>query len=284
MMNEFCSQRMNFVNKALALALVSVMSCSIAQAYNTKQTARQPSKLTVVSRVRFVQPKLASLGTPPAGRQRGAASRGECSTVNQPLTALVPATQETLSEINQENNSALNKWQSVWGLTSVESPTLWFYVPYRLTAQLPVNFVLQDERGKTIYKTSFTSEMQPGIVSFRLPSGTRLELNKMYQWYLAINCNTQVPIFVKGWVQRVVPNPALMSKLKAATPQERAALYAANGIWYDALTTLAELRNANPGDATLLNNWASLLDSVKLESLAQQPMRGVLQETKRKTS
>ena len=223
--------------------------------------------------VRYVPPPTLPDRWITSGRQRGGATRrGQCPNVSLPLTALVPATQETIAgKQKQEFDPALSKWQSVLGLTSNESPTLWFYVPYRLT--LPVNFVLQDKQGKTIYKTSFTSQTQPGIVSFRLPKEAHLESNKLYQWYFAISCNAQVPTFVKGWVQRVALSPALKSQLKAATPRERIVLYAANGIWHEALTTLALLHRTNPQDATLAANWESLLQSADLQDIAKEPLQ-----------
>jgi hypothetical protein len=45
-------------------------------------------------------------------------------------------------------------------------------------------------------------------------------------------------------------------------------LYAANGIWYEALAAAAELRRTNPQDP----NWSALLQAVGLEELASEPM------------
>lgn len=247
------------------LALVSFATCSeLVQA--------DPAKLA--STVHFVPPALPDRWVT-SGRQRGGATRrGQCPAVNTPLTALVPATQETLAgKQKPEVSPALFKRQLVWALTSNDSPTLWFYIPYRLTAQMPANFILQDQQGKTIYRNSFTYATQPGIISFRLPKQARLEPNKFYQWYFAVDCNTQVPTFVKGWVRRVALNSTLKSQLKAATPRERIDLYAANGIWHDALTTLASLRRTNPGDATLVASWEKLLHSADLQDIVNEPLQ-----------
>ncbi|NJL09662.1 MAG: DUF928 domain-containing protein [Calothrix sp. SM1_7_51] len=45
-------------------------------------------------------------------------------------------------------------------------------------------------------------------------------------------------------------------------------LYAANGIWFDSITLLAQLRQKNPNDSSLAADWQSLLQSIKLENLA----------------
>lgn len=252
---------------AIALGLVSFTSCfTRIQAQTSKQ---------VVSTVRFDPPPLpakADKGAP-SGRRTGGASRGLCLPVvdkPQPLTALVPATKETLGN-KQDDLPGLTTFESVWGLTAADSPTVWFYVPYSLTPNLPIEFVLQDEQGNYVYKTSFkVSQTQPGIVKFRIPSTAPLEIDKMYRWFFSINCVPDDD--VNGWVQRVAPSPTLASQLQKATPRESIALYASNGYWYDALTTLAELRSANPSDATLKNDWDSLLHSVQLDAIAQEPI------------
>jgi hypothetical protein len=249
---------------AFALALVGFTS-------GFTRIQAQPAK-PVVSTLRFTPPPPPNRGTP-TGRSRGGASRGECPEVSKPLTALVPATQKTLGE-KQAENPASTALEYVWGLTVAESPTLWFYVPYSLTAKLDIEFVLQDDKHNYVYKTRFAaSQTQPGIVKLRLPSTVApLEVGKMYHWYFIIDCNQNAPPLVEGWVQRVAPPPTLASQLQKATPRERIALYAANGIWHDALTSLAELRSANPQDAMLTADWVSLLQSVGLDAIAHEPM------------
>lgn len=222
--------------------------------------------------VRFVPPP-----PPPSnrvitsGRQQGGASRGDCPAVDKPLTALVPASKQALKG-KPKSNSALNHWQAVWGLTVASHPTLWFYVPYPLTAKQPIEFVLQDAEGNNIYKTSLlVVQKQPSLVEIKIPSTTKpLAIGKMYQWYFLVGCNTDVLPFVKGWVQRVAINSNFKRQLQAASPQQRAALLAANGIWYDALSTLAFLRREVPNDRSLISNWINLLDSGGLKVLSDE--------------
>jgi hypothetical protein len=169
-----------------------------------------------------------------------------------PLTALVPTTN--------------------LGLT-VTNPTFWFYVPYTLTHEHSVEFVLKNENND-VYKTKFAGlGTPPGIVSLRLPSTVPLKADKNYDWYLYIYCDSQNKdkfVFVNGLVRRV-ERPNLKSQLQSATPQKRIILYATEGIWYDALTGLAELHRAYPQDYKLNDDWAGLLQSVGLEKLAPEP-------------
>lgn len=273
---EFSSRNKLPVFRGLALTLFGLMICSsIAQAVS----ARQVAKSKEASSFRFVVPPLPSIGTPLSGRRQGAASRGQCAgVVGEPLTALVPATWKYLGK--QQEKSSLDAWQAVWGLTTSKSPTLWFFNPYSLTSKLPITFVLEDEQGRNVYKTSFAAPgTQSGVVGFRLPSTAHLEVGKKYRWYFSVDCDSVAPALVQGWVQRVAINPRLKSQLQLATPRQRVALYASNGIWYDALSRLAELRAANRKDVALVNDWISLLDSVGLEAVAHQPLRSTLEKT-----
>ncbi len=262
------------VFRGFTLALIGVtVSCSIAQAQTTRQTTRQSTTSTLVPKIRFVQPKLAGNDVTFSGRRKGAASRGQCSTaVNQPLTALVPGVQKSSSGRNSGDDPALNEGESVLGLTTKTNPSLWFYNPY--SAKFPVEFVLQDEQHNYIYKTSLAaSQTQPGIVRVSLPTTVSLKVGKRYQWYFLVGCAPEKTVFVKGWIEPVALNPTLAKQLSKAKPQQRFALYAANGIWHDALTAIAELRVNYPKDATLLNHWVGLLNSVDLGAIATKPIR-----------
>jgi hypothetical protein len=189
----------------------------------------------------------------------------------------VPITQETSGE-SQSPTAATTTSKYVLGLTVAEHPTFWFYVPYSLTPSLSVEFSLQDEKGKEVYKTFLTtSETSPGVVGFELPSTEApLEVGKMYHWFFLIYCTPEDPVFVDGWVKRVALNPSLNRQLAQATPQQSFALYAKAGIWYEAVTSLAKLRRKNPDDATLSAEWTQLLKSIDLDAIAQEPITSVL--------
>lgn len=211
------------------------------------------------------------------GSREGAASRGRCPSSDKPLTALVPLTQETLGG-GQYSTPTMNRTKRVLGLTVVEHPTFWFYVPYPLTSTRSAEFVLQDDNGKDIYQSSLIeSGTTPGVVGFKLPSTVpALEVSKRYHWYFQIHCNSDETVFVDGWVERVALKPLLKSQLAQATPQERVTLYAQAGIWHEALTALAKLRSKNPEDAKLRAEWDKLLESIDLKAIAQEPITSVL--------
>ncbi len=212
------------------------------------------------------------------GSREGAATRGRCPKVDprvgRPLTALVPVAGQTATEVRATRALKSNS-EFVWGLTVAERPTFWFYVPYSLTPNYPLEFVLQDEKGNDVYKTNFTeSGTSPGIFSFELPStAPALEVGKMYRWYFLVYCNnSEEHVFVNGWVQRVALNPLLKSQLEQASPQAEVNLYGKAGLWHETVTSLAALRRQSPGDAKLRNDWVQLLQSIGLGAIAQEPI------------
>jgi hypothetical protein len=152
-------------------------------------------------------------------------------------------------------------------LTTAGQPTLWFYVPY--SSSLSGEFVLMDEADNMVYETRFTLTGTPGVISLSLPSTVWLETGKRYHWYFGVYCQPeQLFPFVEGWIQRVELNPNLKTQLEKATPQERVALYAYNGIWHDALTASAKLRRTDPKNA----EWAALLQAIGRDNVASEPI------------
>lgn len=220
--------------------------------------------------LRLADPPLPPSGTP-IGRRRGAAGRGNC-TIDLPLTALVPA---------MEKPVGAGKATYVWGTTIASHPTFWFYLPDSNRSLRSVEFVLQDEQDNDVYRTTVSLPSVPGIVSVQLPSTlTPLAINQNYHWFLkteiANNCDQVSPVIAKdsveGWVQRVSPNPTLTNQLKSAPPEQQISLYAQNGLWYDALTALAQLRKQKPHSETLKANWHQLLHSASLDEIADRSL------------
>ncbi len=190
-------------------------------------------------------------GGTPTGRQRGGAVRDRCPNVAEPLTALVPATPEGFPFIEQ---------------TIAERPTFWFYIPYLPVSQLNAEFVLINEKEDDVYSATFPLRQQPGIVSLQLPKTMPpIKEGNKYRWIFSVICNPQNlsgNATVNGWVERVPVSPTLSSKLKAASAKERVSVYADARLWYETLTTLAELRRTNPQDKEVKADWAEILQAV----------------------
>ena len=160
------------------------------------------------------------------------------------------------------------------GLTAKEHPTFFVYVPQ--TSAQKAFFSLQDENNNHHYQTSLPITGKPGVVSFRLPADApALKIGTNYKWSFVLMCkNVLRPDSprVEGRIRRMEPNPALISQIKNAAPLERAALLGSDGIWYDTLAVLAELRRSQPDDLTLVATWEKLLNSVGLNAIATKPL------------
>ncbi|HIK12970.1 MAG TPA: DUF928 domain-containing protein [Oscillatoriaceae cyanobacterium M33_DOE_052] len=201
----------------------------------------------------------ANLGKPPT---TGGGSRGEtCDRLSNlegasiPITALVP--KSATSEPD-------------WALTVSDRPDFYVYVPP--TPAREAEFVLRDEEWNEVYRTSLAIDGAAGIVRVAMPkSAAPLELGKNYRWHFALICppgqqgSADDISVVEGWTRRQSVDDTLAAALKqATTPREIAEAYAQNGIWHDALTTIATQLQQSPEDQASREEWQDLLASAGL--------------------
>ncbi|MBV6628069.1 MAG: DUF928 domain-containing protein [Rivularia sp. (in: Bacteria)] len=218
-----------------------------------------------------------------AGNRGAAASRG-CGSDTQSVMALVPDYEETIKV--QGDSIPVTK---IWGLTTSNYPTFWFFVPYDKSSITKMEFVIKDESqkpSKTVYRTLLNKPDKPGIISVSTNKAIKpLQADKTnYHWFLKVKykCSPEKPEqleAVDGWIQRTKLDSTFTQRLASATPLQRAALYAEKGIWYDSLTALAELRLSKPQNASLMAGWESLLKSEDLDSFANYPLINCCQTT-----
>ncbi len=251
---------------ALAFALVSFMPVQALTSKPMNSVPRptlnlwRPSKKPLIFKT---PPPPPNIGAP--SQRKAGGSRG-CMDVNVQNTQFKD---KVLTALAPEYSGS----QLVLGSTTQMRPTFWFYVPYKSDSTFAKLVVEDDENNQTIYKTPLTGT--PGVVSVSLPStSSALKIGKRYHWYFNIYCkqDNEFITSVEGDVQLLALNPIVQSQLDKATPQQQVALYAANGIWYEALTTLANLRRTSKQDANLDSDWASLLESVGLQNIAAEPI------------
>ncbi|MDQ2098721.1 MAG: DUF928 domain-containing protein [Tychonema bourrellyi B0820] len=208
-------------------------------------------------RVHFVTPTIKPSGSRRHGSthsdyRTGGASRGDCPMVKKPLTALIPDTNI--------------------GLTISEHPTLWFYIPYTAVNNRSAELVLLDEKNKLVYSTALPLAKTSGITKVTIAK--TLEIGKTYKWVFSVICNPANRTgdkFVKGEVRRELLSSAVQNQLKEVTEEhDRAIIYAENGLWFDALTSLAELRLKAPQDQNFIEEWADLLGEIGLADIASE--------------
>ena len=201
-------------------------------------------------------------------------SRNTCPRVPISLTALVPG-----EELPISNKTGKSTAQIVGGLTTLEKPTFWFYVPY--TTQNLVNssaeFCLQDSRGMDVYrKKAIALPDKPGVIGISLPNTVKsLKIGQTYRWYFKVRCKQQtasLPVYVEGDIQRINLNARVRQQLTAASnPRQKVIIYATEGIWFDALNMLAQLRQSSQ-NVSVEKDWQILLQSVDLNNIDTAPI------------
>jgi hypothetical protein len=266
---------------ALILSSLTYYPAKVTAQTQQPATTKQPVQPTKggtssqqrTSRPVFVWSKTPSRLSTVSGRRAGMGSRDNCPAVPTALTALVPLREE--QRVSKQTDKSISG--IVEGLTTSERPTFWFYVPYTQDLTASAEFILQDSAGNDIYRNAIALPPKPGVISVSLPSNASLQVGKTYRWYLKVRCNQQqtasVPIYVEGDIQRVNLDSRVMQQLEAAVdPRQKVAIYAEEGIWFDSLTMLAQLRQKNPNDASVAWDWQSLLQSVNLDNVATAPL------------
>jgi len=129
-----------------------------------------------------------------------------------------------------------------------------------------------------IYQQDLTIKNLSGVIGVSIPANTNLpplEVGKSYTWVFAMVCDPEdrsADQVERGVVRRVELSADILGELEKAEPRQKTVIYAENGIWQDALGTLAAARRANPNDTDLAADWESLLNSVTLGEIAKEPI------------
>jgi hypothetical protein len=134
--------------------------------------------------------------------------------------------------------------------TSMSRPT--FFLSSQVASTTPLKFTLVNPLlAKPIVESTFFVERQ-GIKAISLPPGIKLNDGVVYLWYVAIPCETGGSTvasasseILSAAVERVPLSSSVIARLsKASNLKEIAAIYAHNGLWYDALS-FAERSRSN---------------------------------------
>lgn len=194
---------------------------------------------------------------PPEDQQpkdtQGAASRhgGQCSQDATP-TSLADASSNQMSLKPLVPSSG-------FGLTLAERPLLWIDLPE--TSAKQVVLILKEEGKIHHSQTVIPITGQSGVISLQ-PSADEppLEVGKAYLWAVVLLCGDRPSPndpTITAWVRRInVSEP-----LKQGSFLEQAAWYGERGIWYEALTTLAQERQLQPNNQVLMGVWSDFLKS-----------------------
>jgi hypothetical protein len=202
---------------------------------------------------------------PPADAQEphkttGAGSRGG-SCPQDPLLSETTAKRSLMALVPNTNT----------GLTLAERPTFWIYLPKTTAKQIVLS--IREAGIKDHAQIYLPTPEDSGVVGFQLPAtGPALEIGKTYQWAVVLICGARPSPndpAIAAWVRRIGP----VQPLKKGTILEQAAWYGEQGIWYDAIAALAEVRRTKPNDQGLTDIWTNFLNSAGLEAISTEPLQ-----------
>ncbi len=153
------------------------------------------------------------------------------------------------------------------GWTLEEQPVLYWYLS-KPAADLRTDLVVMRlDPMETLLETTLPPSKSAGIQRIRLADhGVKLEPDVSYQWLVKLvpdASDRSYDRIVGGGLKRVTPSQELQRKLGEPSTSRPHALAEA-GIWYDAIDSLSQQIDAAPGNRTLWNQRAALLEQVGL--------------------
>lgn len=161
-------------------------------------------------------------------------------------------------------------------ITASISSRLFFYTPQAEESKT-VEFVLRNREDELIYKTSIQTTGEAGIMSIAIPEEVKNNVKEFhgdYQWYLSLICdrdNRSKDFVLEGWIEYSEIDNSLQEKINLSSSVEKSKLLQQEGIWYDALSVLAE-QKLNSNAASIDREWSQLLESIGLLELASEPL------------
>ncbi|MEQ8541704.1 MAG: DUF928 domain-containing protein [Coleofasciculus sp. D1-CHI-01] len=253
------------IKRVVAIASI-VVGCLVSPIPTYSQSTNSASNTPSLQDMLEFNLDLSGRGSPRSGNRTGGASRSLCggSQSGESLFALIPDTNV--------------------GLTVEEHPTFWFYVPDGAKKFHSMKFALWSDQGEKVYETTYpVTNALPGVMSITLPPSTpALKENQYYNWIFTVYCEDPQQaavrsdprrVRVRGSIQRVPVTAELQQELNwALTPRDRAIVLARNGIWFDSLTLIGNLRRTQTANYALAMDWINLLEDIELDAIASKPI------------
>jgi hypothetical protein len=157
------------------------------------------------------------------------------------------------------------------GLTMREQPSLYWFIsePLKTPAELTL---IEAEGFDTLLQIRLDPPVEAGVHELRLSEhGVRLKPDVTYQWFVAMVVNENFrssDVVAAGEIRRVAAAPGVAGGGDAIASADAVAAAAQAGLWYDTIDGISRMIAAQPGDAELREQRASLLEQVGLAQVA----------------
>ncbi|VEP16161.1 conserved hypothetical protein [Hyella patelloides LEGE 07179] len=233
--------------------------------------------LSIVIANCFAKDKTTELDTtvlfqPPPESEQPENTDSAASRIEKPYFQDCIATQDQELSVTDQTMTPIVPNEN-YGLTLKERPTFWVYLPQTSARQVILS--IKEEGATPHWQQSIEVTKEEGIVGIKLADDAPiLEAGKNYQWAVILVCenrpNPNDPV-VTSWIKRIDKSQIKEGDLSTtATELEKAASYARQGIWYDALDILIAVKESS------INNWQDIwlryLQSGGLTEIANEPI------------
>jgi hypothetical protein len=156
-------------------------------------------------------------------------------------------------------------------LTTHEAPTLFWHQTGGANTRFELT-ITEPKNPKPLLKLATDKSEKAGIHRVSLAKqNVTLKPGVTYKWTVAWvpkADNRSLNVVAGGSIQRVEPDPQLVTALEGAPLVDQAGVFAQHGIWYDALESLSNAIEASPEDKTLRMMRADLLEQAGLKVAA----------------
>ena len=231
----------------LMAAMMMCLTFSIAAENNAQKQEGRPASETIV----YQPPQ------PDCGKRIGGDVRGLVRGITRGVTRGTEEKLPALKLLVPDHT----------GLTTQDQPVLYWHLSDPTSKRL--EFTLNDEKAqKTVFELTLPSDKK-GICSLKLADHkVRLSPDTEYSWFISMIVNPDMPsgdMAAGGYIRHVASPASLAGQLEKAEKTEIPAIYAREGMWYDALATLSQLIEASPQDEALKAQRQDLLKQVGID-------------------
>jgi hypothetical protein len=156
------------------------------------------------------------------------------------------------------------------GLTTHAQPVLFWYQSGPASTPIEITLI-EPGKPKPLLRVGAEHADQPGIHRLLLSRHNfSLEPGVLYKWTVALvpdATSRSQDVIASDTIQRVEPETQMATALSGARGLDKAAIYARNGIWYDALETVTNEIDAAPKNKELRLQRAALLEQGELKAV-----------------
>lgn len=153
------------------------------------------------------------------------------------------------------------------GYTSMSAPVLYWYISEDMKTRFEFALINDDDIEPMVEVTS-EQTMTAGLNSMNLADhGVTLQPGVAYQWSVALVSDENKrssDIVSSGQIELLAMTEAQQQLLENAAGEERVAILAREGYWYDTFDSMSRLIADDPDNTTLRTQRATLLEQIGL--------------------